>query len=169
MSNPKHICSRILILLIILAATHQSTLSIDNKLNIVFFISPTCPISQIKTFDVNNIVINRKINTIGVIPKNMISSRKEIRKYKRNYKPEFKIKYDRKNTYYNIFRPIVVPEVFLIRENIILYSGAIDNEYEDIGKKNKITDKLYLEEAINGSMTNTIFQKRIEPVGCIIQ
>jgi hypothetical protein len=99
----------------------------------------------------------------------MISSRKEIRKYKRNYKPEFKIKYDRKNTYYNIFRPIVVPEVFLIRENIILYSGAIDNEYEDIGKKNKITDKLYLEEAINGSMTNTIFQKRIEPVGCIIQ
>jgi hypothetical protein len=64
----------------------------------------------------------------------------------------------------------VTPEAVVIDNNKNrIYSGKIDNRFEDIGKRRTIITEQYLQDAIDAILHNKLPAiERTEPVGCIL-
>ena len=63
------------------------------------------------------------------------------------------------------------PEVFILNDkNKILYQGAIDNLYYDIGKKRPEASIFYLKDALNSIINKQkITIQKTEAIGCDIE
>lgn len=137
-------------------------------MNLIVFFSPTCPICKYYTNSINNIVDSLKINVTVFVPKKSILSRNEITQYFYTYKPHFKLQYDKRNKMVRKFHPIVTPEFYLIRNDSVLYKGAFDDKFIELGKKKSVIQHHYLLDAINGIKNNLHYIKETIATGCFI-
>ena len=145
------------------------------KFKVYFFLATTCPISQQYTKEINTLFEkyhSQGIDMMLVFPyKGKKSIKKEVLKFKKLYNLEMPIKIDKNFTMTKKLRASVTPEAFLLdSEEKVLYHGAIDNWYYQLGKNRINITEHYLEDAIILAKEKKIILKPyIEPVGCFIE
>ncbi len=139
-----------------------------DKLTLMVFISPTCPISQYYCYDLNKIQDSLGLSVVGVIPQASYVKKSEISAFYKNYKPEFPVSVDKKNQYVRKYNPDITPEFYLIRNDTLLYRGAFNDKFLDIGKKKSVVQNHYIYKAVYSIENNLPYEKRTQPVGCII-
>jgi len=143
------------------------------KATVFIFLSPECPLSQQCTAVVNklyNTYAGANINFYGVIPGSLYSP-EEVSAFTTAYHLSFPVLMDTANILAKSLNASVTPEVVMIDSVYhILYSGAIDNSYLGLGKKNAAPATAYLNEAIESVVQGTLAAvKRTKPVGCFIE
>ena len=134
------------------------------------FIDPSCPISQKYIPAINLLVEAYDLSVYGVQP-NLGIDNAEIIKFKEEYEFRFPVINDtaQKLTYY--LNASVTPEVFLLdNSGNIIYSGAIDNWFFDLGRYRKEATIHYLKEALDSNY-GTLFSvnNKTKAIGCLIQ
>ena len=134
------------------------------------FIDPNCPISQKYIPRINSLADEYDLLVYGVQPNPGIDNA-EIIKFKEDYEFRFPIINDttQKLTYY--LNASVTPEVFLLdNSGIIIYSGAIDNWFFDLGRYRKSATNHYLRNALDSNY-GTLFSvnNKTKAIGCLIQ
>ncbi len=146
----------------------QSNLINKDELTLLVIISPTCPICQYYVADINKIQDSLNIPVLAILPKNCMANKSELTEFENNFAPKFKIIKDNKNHLLKKYKPEITPEFFLIRNDSILYQGAFNDKFLDIGNKKSVVQKYYLSDAINGINNNLFYDKKTKAVGCII-
>ncbi|MCW3125128.1 MAG: hypothetical protein JWO03_786 [Bacteroidetes bacterium] len=140
----------------------------SNGLSIVVFYSPLCPICQNYTKTLKDIHAKYKDIPIYLIYPSFTTS--EIKRFETKYDIPFTSAQDQRNIAVKLFSATVTPQCFLMNnKGEILYSGKIDNWYEDIGKRRTIITENYLVNAIESYRLNKpIIIPSTQPVGCFI-
>lgn len=172
----KRYTNYIFILIVLLCSCkEQSKKSGDNqteRYTCLYFISPNCP-ACIYLNDKVNVLADKyiKIDFIAIYScKSNAVDTNELNDLS-NLKLNFPIVIDSTEKYRKLVNAKITPEFFLLNnKNTILYQGAFDNYYFNIGKhKNKAT-VFYLENAIDDLMeSKPIRRKYTTPFGCIIE
>lgn len=139
-----------------------------DKLTLLVFISPTCPICQYYCYDLNKIQDSIGISVVGVIPKSSLVKKNEVAAFYKNYKPGFPIFIDKMNQYMRKYDPDITPEFYLIRNDSVLYRGAFNDKFLDIAKKKSVVQNHYVYKAIYSIEHQLPYENRTQPAGCII-
>lgn len=140
--------------------------------HVYIFYAPECPLSQKYTLTIASLFtkFGNKIKFFGVFP----GSEESVGQFE-NFKIKYKINYplikDEKLKLITTLKATVTPEVFLIDSyGKIVYHGAIDDWAIKLGKTKQQATVNYLENAIEGLLTNTAVETRyVKPIGCYIE
>ena len=150
---------------------HFSTLN-ESTASIFIFLAPECPISQQSTLTLRKlaeIYKTRMVQFYGIIPGNFYSV-ESVEAFQKKYLIPFMILMDTDLKLNKLFNATVTPEVFVVDKNYsMVYSGAIDNSYQNLGKKQMITHH-YLENAIASVINHTsLALPHTKAIGCFIE
>lgn len=145
----------------------------ENAASVFVFLSPDCPLSRNYTLALKNLSAEHKKNKIifyAVFP-GKLYSRDEINNFLTEYELAFFPVFDEEKKLAAELRAAVTPEVFLVdAAGKIRYGGAIDNWYEEVGKKREIITENYLRDAIEAFIKKTPVKiPRTNAVGCMIE
>ena len=110
------------------------------------------------------------MNSIIVFPGDYYLT-SDIQKFMSKYNLKNSYIVDSKNILTKYFKATITPEVFVTdSNNIIVYSGKIDNWVDDLGKRKKNINENYLKDAILAIKNNNpISIRKTKPIGCIIE
>jgi hypothetical protein len=154
-----------------LICSAQKTAVENAPKQVAVFLSCDCPISQ-KYIASLNAIYAEYGNKPGlewhfIVPGKI--SKKELREFVKEYDVRFPIQADgEKQKITRSFNATVTPQV-VIRENEILYSGAIDNWFYSLGQYRQVTTEHYLTDALDQVLRGEVPVVRItEAVGCPI-
>ena len=144
----------------------------EAQLHVIVFLDPECPISQKYTHTLNELISayhDKNIRFYGIISVQRVQSA-EISEFVNTYGLKLTCVNDSALTVAAALRASVTPEVFLLAKDLdIIYSGAIDDWYYDLGKSSRKARTPYLRQAINAYLNDKPIQrKRTEPIGCKI-
>ena len=129
----------------------------ESQFLLFIFIDPNCPITQKYIPKINSLTEKYDLLVYGVQP-NLGIYYDEVMKFKDDYDFKFPVINDstQKLTYY--FNASVTPEVFLLdKSGTLIYSGAIDNWFFDLGRYRKSATVHYLRDALTQT-TDLYFQ-----------
>lgn len=145
----------------------------NNVASVFVFLSPDCPLSQKYTRPLKRISEKYQKNHIvfySVFPGNFYSE-KEINDFLMKYELNFSLIFDTNKQLTNKLGATVTPEIFLVDScGKIIYSGAVDNWYEEIGKKREVITQNYLQNAIEAFLKKEPVKiPQTKAVGCIIE
>lgn len=137
---------------------------------VFIFFNLSCPICQKYIHEINTITEEyRKEFDFKILVVEEVR-RKELNSFTNEYGVKFFIEKANKNDIVRL-NPSVTPEVFLF-DNIgsLVYQGAIDNWFYELGKYRKEATEFFLKEALKAliSGTNPSISKT-EAIGCMIQ
>lgn len=95
----------------------------------------------------------------------------EVQDFGSRYSIEFPLLMDAEGQLAQRLKATVTPEVFLLDSSgKTLYSGAIDNWLNKLGKKKLEVTEHYLADAISAALQNeTIYPDRTQAFGCLIE
>jgi thiol-disulfide isomerase/thioredoxin len=137
----------------------------------VVFVSPDCPISQkyMKRLNELHQSYHQQVTFLAVVPGNV--SRAEVKKFAREYRSQLSFEQDEDLVWVRSLQATITPEVFLLgADRQLVYSGAIDNWFYELGKSRREVTEAYLENAIQAAMKNEKpAHVRTEAIGCFIQ
>ena len=144
-----------------------------NRASAFVFLSPDCPLSQKYSLPLKKSITGFADKRIGfylVFPGTMYSAQ-EIRNFITDYALPVVSIADHDKKLMNILGASVTPEVFLVNSSgEIVYRGAIDNWFVEVGKQKEIITEHYLSEAIESVLANKpVKVSRSKAVGCIIE
>ena len=105
----------------------------------------------------------------GIFPS--FTKKKEISAFKKTYGAKFPLDLDKDGQIITGFGATVTPEVFLTDSHKkLIYSGAIDNWYFDLGRNRKEVTEHYLLDAINAALKGeTPPVANTKAIGCVLQ
>ena len=143
-----------------------------NKASVIIFYSPECPICVSMTKTVREMAdsfLGKGIKFYLVYPGKYYSIA-HLREFQKTYMLQMGGYRDDNNELVHILGATVNPQAFVINaEGKVIYSGKIDNWFEDIGKKRTITTEFFLRDALNSVLKGEDPAiKKTEPVGCFI-
>lgn len=141
-----------------------------SDVKVYFFLSVDCPIcvyyGKIIAHMVNSLHGKADVNL--VFPQRGDTQR-EIQAFCKKYSIAATCIKDARDKLVNMYRVTTTPEVIVIKNNKVLYSGAIDNAYVDVSLRRNVVTEFYLQEVINSLTKGELpSYNRIEPVGCIL-
>ncbi len=143
----------------------------DAQVSVLILLSPECPISQQITGTLNE-VYSRYGNSSafrGIVPGKLYTP-KEVAAFVRKYELKFPVVIDSNYSMTEKLNGTITPEVFVLRNDTLLYSGAVDNSYRAPGKKNARTTRTYLREALDSVVNNKLpSTSRTTPIGCLVE
>lgn len=142
--------------------------SVGKKLfRVLVFLGTDCPISQ-DYIGVLNKTDSQFGGVSGVVPENI--SNKQLKSFQIDYQVAFPLELDKDHDLIRKYSITVTPEVVLLDTlGNVLYRGAIDNWYYELGKRRQTVTEHYLVDAIQASIAGeTIKIKEAKPVGCIL-
>ena len=146
---------------------------IKNALNVFVFLDTECPISQqyVRNLETLRLAFSQKnIQFWAVFPTKGVT-KDEIVAFQKKYDFQYSgvIDYNMKLT--KRLDAKTTPEVFILNNrNKILYRGAIDDLYYDLGKKRPEASIFYLKDALNNIVNKqTITIQKTEAIGCDIE
>ena len=161
-----------LLLCCLLVTGYTSLMAQGRKATVYIFIGPECPISQQCTLELGELykAYGDSISFFGVVP-GTLYSRDEVEEFRITYRVSFPIVRD---TVYELTRQLkgaITPQaVVTYAGGDIAYSGAIDNSYIALGKKNKQITATYLRDALAAiTAGRAVSLKSTKPVGCRIE
>jgi hypothetical protein len=143
-----------------------------DSLTVWVFLAVDCPISQKYISELrrmDSVYATRKLRVRGVIPGKV--NPEEVRTFVQEYAIKFPVQIDRDFTRVRKFHATITPEAVLVNQHEqVLYQGAIDNWFFDLGKYRQRVTEHYLQNAIDAAMQGkTPNIQKTEAVGCIIQ
>jgi len=147
----------------------------DDHLRIYFFIATTCPISQQYTKEINRLYETygkQGVEMFLVFPNNGKKNiKEEIKSFYKTYDLSLSFLNDKRFKLSKKLNATVTPEAFLVSKNDeVLYHGAIDNWYYQLGKNRMNITEHYLEDAIVEALNKkSISRPFAEPTGCFIE
>lgn len=139
-------------------------------LTVVIFLGTDCPISQKYMNRIEELKkkYNASTTFFGVIP--MQFSIQEMRAFKKEYKSSITYLRDGKMELAGYLGAKVTPEVFLFKDSHLVYHGAIDNWFYELGKYRRNITEQYLIDAIESTLKGEQPAiKETEAIGCFIQ
>jgi peroxiredoxin len=141
------------------------------KLVVLVFLSPECPLCQYYSKVLNDLQTRylNDIAVVGVFP-GRAYKQSELVQFREKYKINFFLCLDANMVLVKQLHASVTPEVFLISKiGQQLYSGAIDDYAVSIDKRRLKPMNNYLQQAIVASLNNeNVFTPQTKPVGCLI-
>ena len=142
-----------------------------NKPELFIFLSPECPLCQNYSLVLNKIYreYGGRVRFYGIIPGKTYAA-ETISDFSKKYKIIFPIFIDKALTLSHYLRATTTPEVILLNNsNELLYKGAIDDWFMDIGKQRTRTTKDFLRDALAQQFSGeTVALKRTKAIGCYI-
>ena len=146
---------------------------IKNAINVFVFLDTECPISQqyVRNLETLRLAFSQKnVQFWAVFPTKGVT-KDEIIAFQKKYDFQYSCIID-----YNIkltkkLDAKTTPEVFILNnKNKILYRGAIDDLYYDLGKKRPEASIFYLKDALNNIINKQkITIQKTEAIGCDIE
>lgn len=139
---------------------------------IIIFMAVDCPVTQ-KYLKTIKVLAHQyeSIQIIGYFPNGLTDS--GARKFRREYSIPKSIHLidDKSHLMTDKLNAAITPEVFLIGENEnVLYSGAIDNWFFELGRYRPVITSNYLIDAIESTRKGMVPKiRKTEAIGCIIQ
>lgn len=143
------------------------------KLKVFIFMSPECPlcISYSKVLlDMNDHFKSAGVLFFAIYPGTYYTP-EQIKEFQLEYDFYLETYLDPTSEFAKLFNATVTPEVFLLsKKGEVMYSGAIDDWAFAPGKKRQVTEKRYLENAINQVLAGEIPEpSQTEAIGCYIE
>jgi hypothetical protein len=137
---------------------------------VVVLCNPECPISQ-KYTPILRGMIERFSSIKFLVVFTKWDNWQEIKTFQKDYPLSISTFRDVKNHFVKKIKADITPEVFFFDKNaVLLYRGAIDNWFYNLGKHRPEATECYLEEAIDAYLKNEIIKiKKTNAVGCIIE
>jgi thiol-disulfide isomerase/thioredoxin len=143
--------------------------------DVYIFVSTDCPVCQKYMNTINELgkkVVcgDQRVNVHAVF--SPTTKRREIRTFKKEYSiaRETEIIRDKKGTLAKRFRARVTPEAFVVFNDSVQYSGAIDNWFFELGNSRTIVTEHYVMTAVTAICNGIAVENtRIEPVGCLLE
>lgn len=159
-------------LLLLLFKTSYSQDTPDKDYKLYLFLLDNCKICESYTLKINEFYeeYHDMVEFIGVFP-NRTSTEDNIEAYMIKYKFKFPYLTDYDKKLAKSLNATITPEVFLVDNNTdeVLYSGRIDDEFFQIGKRRNVVKNHDLKDALqNLREGNTINVKNAEAIGCFI-
>ncbi len=142
-----------------------------SQTEVLILLSPECPISQQITGTLNDVFSRhgKSCTFRGVVPGKLYSPT-EVAAFVRKYELQFPVVIDSNYCITETLNGKITPEVFVLRNDTLLYSGAIDNSYRAPGKKNARTTRVYLREVLDSVVNNKLpSTSRTTPIGCLVE
>jgi AhpC/TSA family len=139
----------------------------------IVFLSTECPISN-GYIPVLNRLVNRYsrqgVEFYGVISDSTVTRAAAVA-HRKKYDPRFPVLFDASAELRKALRPTHVPQAFVLdREGRTVYSGLIDDQYAEIGKKRLVVRQRYLSNAIAAAVAGRAVRVALtEPIGCMIE
>ena len=144
---------------------------VDSRLTVTVFLGIDCPISQDYVLTLNSIHEQYKefVTVKGIFPGKC--KRKSIAQFSRDYNLKFSTTLDCKNQIANKLKATVTPEAFLIdRAGKVLYRGAIDDWYFELGRHRSTPSENFLIDAIRLTLAGEEIKiKETKSIGCFIE
>lgn len=141
----------------------------DSKPKVIFFLGPDCPISQKYIPTIKGLYSEYKENFNFEFYYPSHFSKREIREFTKGYDLPFTIMLDKQNQLSKKLGATKTPEVYLIRGEVVLYSGAINNWFVSLGKSRLEPTEHYLSDALSSvSNGKAITINKTEAIGCPI-
>lgn len=152
----------------------QKNSRIDTKektLSLFIFLSPECPLCQNYTKTVNELQqkFKQQVNVYGIVPGNAYSIQ-EVVTFEKEYLTGFKILIDKQQQFTRYLKATVTPQAILLdSKGYLLYTGAIDDWVQALGKKKLKTTKNYVEDAIEQTLKQVpVKVQKTKAYGCKI-
>lgn len=153
---------------------HHSETTVGKKTpQVVIFMAVDCPITQKYMTRIKEIAAqfaDKQVSVTGYFPAGL--SKKEESAFRAEYQIPSLIKLvdDKKHVWTEKLDAKVTPEVFVISNDQVVYRGAIDNWFYELGRyRLEITDH-YLIDAVNASLEGKKPEvSETEAIGCFIQ
>jgi len=138
----------------------------------VFVLDPDCPVSQKYGATIRELsqeYEQQGITSVAVYPVVGITKDK-IRKFAEDYNYPFTHLLDPQLKFARAISAEVTPEVYLISKDAkLLYRGAIDNWFYELGRYRRIITEHYLKDALKAYLQGeTILKDNTQAIGCFI-
>jgi hypothetical protein len=145
----------------------------EGKVRAFIFLTTECPIARSYTPGINRIAEEfapRGVEVFGVWSDATVT-RAVAAKHFAEFKAAFPVLHDAGGVLAEILKPTHVPEVFVLNaEGRTVYRGAIDNAWEDIGRRRANVEKRFLSDALNAVLAGKEPKPaRTDAVGCTFE
>ncbi len=149
------------------------------RVRVFVFLSPECPISNGFTQTLNQLTArhtgrvteaDRRVDFFGVVSDPTVT-RAAAAKHYREFAGGFTVLFDASGLLRESLAPTHVPEAFVVgASGELLYRGAIDNSWEDLGRRRPKAERLFLADAIDAALAGRApAVARTTPVGCVLE
>jgi hypothetical protein len=139
------------------------------------FLSTECPVSNSYTRTLNELAsryakAETNVELFGVISDPTVS-RSVAEKHFREYAAKFPVLFDDAGLLAQALAPTHVPEAFVLDgTGTLVYRGAIDDMWEQLGRRRTIAQRQYLADALHAARDGkTPNIRRTKPVGCLFE
>ena len=143
----------------------------DKPLSLFVFLSPECPLCQnySKTLKELQGKFGKQVNLNGIFPGNAYTQQ-EVLAFEKRYNTGFSLFIDQQKQLTNYLQAVATPQAILIDDKgNLIYTGAIDDWVQGLGKKKLKASKNYLSDAIEQSLrSEEVKVKKTKAFGCKI-
>lgn len=140
-------------------------------LQVFVFLDTECPISQkiAPRLQALATIYSRRVSFTAVFPAQYVSH-KDINQFKQNFSLKIGSRIDATHWLVNQYHITTTPEVLLISDRgLVLYRGAVDNQFYKLGKYRVNPTEFYLRDAIEAVLDGRqVSINQVTPVGCLI-
>lgn len=144
----------------------------ENKsLTLFVFLSPECPLCQnySKTLKELKAKFNRQVSFNGIIPGNAYTQ-EEVLAFENKYNTGFRLFIDQKKEFTSYLQAVATPQAILLdSKGNLIYTGAIDDWVQSLGKTKIKPSRNYLQDAIEQSLqSGEVKIRKTKAFGCKI-
>ena len=143
--------------------------ALEKKLIAVVFLAADCPISQ-KYVRTLNLLAERypQVTFVGTFTR--WDDWAALRQFESEFAPAFPLWRDAEMRLVRRLDATVTPEVFLLKENRVLYRGAVDNWFVALGRYRPTPTEHFLQDAIQAVLDGKTVRVQVtKAVGCGIE
>lgn len=155
----------------ILIGIGLATTQAVGQLKVVYFLSPTCPICKFYTIEMKSIErdyadYDVDFSACAVGP---LLTDSAVLAFQSDYSLPFQVQRD--DSLHRVLNATVTPEVFVLRDNVVLYHGRIDDSYVRVGKRRAHVKNKELRNVLDGVLKTgePILNTHVPAIGCIIE
>jgi hypothetical protein len=152
---------------------HRLGHGLNDAVVAVVFLSTECPISNGYVPVLNQVAkrfSRRGVEFYGVVSDSSVT-RAAAAAHGKKYAVGFPVLFDASGALRQALKPTHVPQAFVLdRGGRTVYSGLIDDQYAEIGKKRAVVRHRYLADAISAAVSGyKVRTARTTAIGCLIE
>jgi thiol-disulfide isomerase/thioredoxin len=153
---------------------HHKLVTSQAPYTVIIFMAVDCPITQKYMTTIKEVARqyqSQQVSVVGYFPAGL--SRKQEKEFRMEYQVPEIIKFvdDKNHAVTRKYSATITPEVVLIDKNQqVIYQGAIDNWFFELGRYRPEITAHYLTDAIEASVNgHQPSVRKTEAIGCFIQ
>ncbi|MFO0880277.1 MAG: redoxin domain-containing protein [Gemmataceae bacterium] len=152
---------------------HELGQNDQRRVRVVVFLSPECPISNGYTGTLNALRhkwAGQPVDLLGVVSDPAVR-RARAKEHFAEYRATFPVLFDASGLLRGELKPTHMPEAFVLdRDGRLVYRGAIDNAWVDLGRRRPQAEKRYVADAVTAALAGKpVTVTQTTPVGCLVE